>query len=97
MDRHELPSGISLEATFEDVLECHGGAYPLEEDQIKAERYVTKCDPRLNWNQTTKLLYDVYHHGHEKHHSQMFHHNTHGTTTKQNWKIKKRTKKRFKF
>ena len=30
MDKNELPSGISLEATFEDVLECFGGAYPLE-------------------------------------------------------------------
>ena len=64
MSKNELNSGISLEATFEDVLECFGGAYPLEEDQIKSERYVTKCDPRLNWNQTTKLLNDVYHHSH---------------------------------
>ncbi len=30
MKNHDLPSGISLEATFEDVFECVGGAYPLE-------------------------------------------------------------------
>jgi 3-deoxy-D-arabino-heptulosonate 7-phosphate (DAHP) synthase class II len=35
MDNHSLPSGMSLEATFEDVLECFGGAYPLEEEQLK--------------------------------------------------------------
>lgn len=56
MKKHNLTSGLSLESTFEDVFECFGGAYPFEEHQITPERYTTKCDPRLNWNQTLKLL-----------------------------------------
>jgi 3-deoxy-7-phosphoheptulonate synthase len=53
-----IPGGIHVELTGEDVTECVGGAYGVEEHQL-GDRYETACDPRLNRAQSLELAFGV--------------------------------------
>jgi len=59
-DVHDLmgshPGGLHLEMTGEDVTECVGGISGVE-DATLSDRYVTKCDPRLNGSQALELAF----------------------------------------
>lgn len=50
------PGGVHLEMTGRDVTECTGGAYELSDDDL-LESYETRCDPRLNANQSLEIAY----------------------------------------
>ncbi len=50
------PGGIHIELTGDNVTECVGGSYGIEEHQI-ADRYETACDPRLNREQSLELAF----------------------------------------
>jgi 3-deoxy-7-phosphoheptulonate synthase len=52
------PGGIHMELTGEDVTECTGGGYVLDEADLH-QRYETACDPRLNRNQSLDLAFEV--------------------------------------
>ena len=49
-------NGIHLEAMPLTLTECVG--YNVHPDQI-GDHYTTLCDPRLNFQQTKKLLQDI--------------------------------------
>lgn len=49
-----IPGGIHLEMTGSNVTECMGGVSKVTEETLR-ERYLTKCDPRLNASQTIEL------------------------------------------
>jgi len=53
-----FPGGIHVELTGDDVTECVGGTYGIQEHQL-GERYETACDPRLNRVQSLELAFDV--------------------------------------
>jgi 3-deoxy-7-phosphoheptulonate synthase len=53
-----VPGGIHVELTGDDVTECVGGTYGVEEHQL-GDRYETACDPRLNRVQSLELAFDV--------------------------------------
>lgn len=48
--------GVHLEMTGRDVTECTGGVYQLSDDDL-LRSYDTRCDPRLNANQSLELAY----------------------------------------
>jgi 3-deoxy-7-phosphoheptulonate synthase len=48
------PGGIHVELTGDDVTECLGGAFDIEDADL-AGRYETACDPRLNTGQSLEL------------------------------------------
>ena len=48
--------GVHLEMTGQDVTECMGGSFKLNEDDL-AQRYETQCDPRLNADQALELAF----------------------------------------
>jgi 3-deoxy-7-phosphoheptulonate synthase len=52
------PGGIHVELTGEDVTECLGGAYEIEDGHLSL-RYETACDPRLNAGQSLELAFQV--------------------------------------
>jgi len=52
------PGGIHIEMTGQDVTECVGGAYKLDDEDLSS-RYHTACDPRLNANQALELAFLV--------------------------------------
>lgn len=52
------PGGMHIELTGDDVTECLGGSFGIEEHQID-ERYETACDPRLNREQSLELAFVV--------------------------------------
>lgn len=53
-----IPGGIHLELTGDDVTECLGGAMGLQESQLN-DRYLTQCDPRLNFDQSLELAFQL--------------------------------------
>ncbi|MDP9413033.1 MAG: 3-deoxy-7-phosphoheptulonate synthase [Pseudomonadota bacterium] len=48
------PGGAHLEMTGANVTECVNGSLPPREDHL-AERYLTHCDPRLNYGQALEV------------------------------------------
>lgn len=48
--------GVHIELTGEDVTECVGGAAGLTEDDL-GRRYLSPCDPRLNYEQALELAF----------------------------------------
>ncbi len=52
------PGGMHIELTGDDVTECLGGSFGIEEHQL-ADRYETACDPRLNREQSLELAFMV--------------------------------------
>jgi 3-deoxy-7-phosphoheptulonate synthase len=50
------PGGMHFELTGQDVTECVGGAQAIS-DQGLAQRYETRCDPRLNASQSLELAF----------------------------------------
>jgi 3-deoxy-7-phosphoheptulonate synthase len=52
------PGGMHIELTGDDVTECVGGSFGIEEHQL-ADRYETACDPRLNREQSLELAFMV--------------------------------------
>ncbi|MDQ5909173.1 MAG: 3-deoxy-7-phosphoheptulonate synthase [Pseudomonadota bacterium] len=50
------PGGMHLELTGQDVTECLGGAQAITEQGL-ADRYHTRCDPRLNASQSLELAF----------------------------------------
>lgn len=48
--------GVHIELTGEDVTECVGGAAGLTEDDL-TRRYLSPCDPRLNYEQALELAF----------------------------------------
>ncbi|MEM7029863.1 MAG: 3-deoxy-7-phosphoheptulonate synthase class II [Chloroflexota bacterium] len=50
------PGGIHCEMTGENVTECTGGAQAITEQGL-ADKYVTRCDPRLNAQQSLELAF----------------------------------------
>lgn len=52
--------GLHLELTGDDVTECLGGARNLQPDDL-SRRYLSKVDPRLNYEQSLELALRVAH------------------------------------
>lgn len=52
------PGGMHIELTGDDVTECVGGTFGIEEHQL-SDRYETACDPRLNREQSLELAFMV--------------------------------------
>ena len=52
------PGGIHMELTGDDVTECTGGGYVIDEADLH-QRYETACDPRLNRTQSLDLAFEV--------------------------------------
>lgn len=52
------PGGIHVEMTGQPVTECIGGAEQATESGL-AQRYATRCDPRLNANQALEVAFKV--------------------------------------
>ncbi len=50
------PGGVHIELTGNDVTECVGGIYQLDERGL-GEAYETACDPRLNRSQSLELSF----------------------------------------
>ncbi|MBO0924424.1 3-deoxy-7-phosphoheptulonate synthase class II [Cellulomonas sp. zg-ZUI199] len=50
------PGGIHLELTPDDVTECTGGSWLLDEDEL-GRNYTSLCDPRLNGRQGLDLAF----------------------------------------
>jgi 3-deoxy-7-phosphoheptulonate synthase len=48
--------GVHFELTGEDVTECTGGAAAITADQLPSH-YQTRCDPRLNYQQSLELAF----------------------------------------
>ena len=53
-----FPGGVHLELTGHDVTECIGGTRGVNEAQLK-DRYLTQCDPRLNFDQSLELAFQL--------------------------------------
>ena len=53
-----FPGGLHIEMTGQNVTECTGGQYELQDGDL-SERYHTHCDPRLNASQALELSYQV--------------------------------------
>ena len=52
-----IPGGIHLEMTANDVTECIGGKYIFNyDDTFLNKKYLTSCDPRLNFFQTVEIV-----------------------------------------
>ena len=52
------PGGIHVELTGDDVTECLGGTFEINDDDL-GDRYETMCDPRLNGRQSIDLAFRV--------------------------------------
>jgi 3-deoxy-7-phosphoheptulonate synthase len=52
------PGGVHIELTGDDVTECLGGSYDIEDADLGG-RYETACDPRLNTGQSIELAFLV--------------------------------------
>lgn len=52
------PGGMHIELTGDDVTECVGGSFGIQEHQV-GNRYETACDPRLNREQSLELAFMV--------------------------------------
>ena len=50
------PGGIHCEMTGQNVTECIGGAQAITEQGL-ADKYITRCDPRLNAKQSLELAF----------------------------------------
>jgi len=50
--------GIHFELTGEDVTECIGGGSGVTEDDL-SRNYATRCDPRLNYQQSLEMAFRV--------------------------------------
>jgi len=50
------PGGIHCEMTGQNVTECLGGAQAITEQGL-ADKYITRCDPRLNAHQSLELAF----------------------------------------
>lgn len=50
--------GLHVEMTGQNVTECTGGQFNLQDDEL-SERYHTHCDPRLNANQSLEMAFLV--------------------------------------
>lgn len=57
-DQGSHPGGMHIELTGDDVTECVGGSFGIEEHQVP-DRYTTACDPRLNREQSLELAFMV--------------------------------------
>jgi 3-deoxy-7-phosphoheptulonate synthase len=53
-----VPGGLHVELTGDDVTECLGGSFEIDEAGL-ATRYETLCDPRLNHQQSLELAFLV--------------------------------------
>ena len=53
-----IPGGVHFEMTGQNVTECVGGIYNVDEDNL-SDRYHTHCDPRLNAKQSLELAFLV--------------------------------------
>jgi 3-deoxy-7-phosphoheptulonate synthase len=53
-----VPGGLHVELTGDDVTECLGGSFEIDETDL-AMRYETLCDPRLNHQQSLELAFLV--------------------------------------
>jgi 3-deoxy-7-phosphoheptulonate synthase len=53
-----VPGGLHMELTGDDVTECLGGSFEIDETDL-ATRYETLCDPRLNHQQALELAFLV--------------------------------------
>ncbi len=53
-----VPGGLHVELTGDDVTECLGGSFEVDETDL-ATRYETLCDPRLNHQQSLELAFLV--------------------------------------
>jgi len=51
-----IPGGVHFEMTGQNVTECVGGVYEVNESNL-ADRYHTHCDPRLNATQSLELAF----------------------------------------
>jgi len=62
MDAHDAAgtvlAGVHFELTGEDVTECVGGGSGVTEDDLAA-RYMSLCDPRLNYAQALEMAFRV--------------------------------------
>ena len=57
-----IPGGIHLEMTSNDVTECIGGKYIIDNKDNKnflEKKYLSSCDPRLNFFQTIELIQHI--------------------------------------
>jgi len=50
------PGGLHCEMTGQNVTECIGGAQAITEQGL-ADKYITRCDPRLNAKQSLELAF----------------------------------------
>ena len=57
-EKGTIPGGIHLEMTGNDVTECLGGSYMMDEqnEAFLRKKYLSSCDPRLNFFQTIELI-----------------------------------------
>ncbi len=53
-----IPAGIHIEMTGQDVTECYGGSSGLTSSDLNVN-YLTKCDPRLNATQSLQLSLEL--------------------------------------
>ena len=53
-----VPGGIHFEMTGEDVTEVVGGAQQIT-DQHLEKCYMSKCDPRLNGQQSLEMAFEL--------------------------------------
>ena len=55
-----IAGGIHLEMTSNDVTECIGGKYIVDySDSFLNKKYLSSCDPRLNFFQTIELIDEI--------------------------------------
>ena len=57
-EMHTVPGGVHFEMTGQNVTECVGGVYEVNEANL-ADRYHTHCDPRPNATQSLELAFLV--------------------------------------
>ena len=57
-EMNTIPGGVHFEMTGQNVTECVGGVYEVNETNL-ADRYHTHCDPRLNATQSLELAFLV--------------------------------------
>ena len=57
-EMNTIPGGVHFEMTGQNVTECVGGVYEVNESNL-ADRYHTHCDPRLNATQSLELAFLV--------------------------------------
>lgn len=53
-----IPGGIHVELTGNDVTECLGGSFEIDDLDLE-KRYETACDPRLNHQQSLELAFVI--------------------------------------